>query len=343
MSAASPPRVAIVGAGLMGRWHAAYVRRSGGTVAAVVDRDLVAARALAARSRGAAVYGTDGDWPEIPGIDVVHICTPLSSHAAIAAAALDAGCHVVVEKPVAASLDETRRLLDLAARRRRSLLPVHQLPFQRGLVRLRHQIGRLGDLVDVCYRAFTAGAERVRDADRQQVLLEILPHPVSLFRALGLGQADWRLATRSAEEIVLEGEGEGPRRGIHLSTVARPTRHELVATGTRGSAVVDLFHGYCLFDCDSGANRISKVLRPFRHGSGLLVRGGANLVGRLLRWEPAYPGLPQLLAAFYRALQSDGREVIEASEMLAAAALIEKVAGAPMGTRAPVLSDRSRT
>jgi predicted dehydrogenase len=52
-----------------------------------------------------------------PAIDVVHVCTPNATHVQLATAAMEAGKHVVVEKPLALSPDEADRLVALALNR----------------------------------------------------------------------------------------------------------------------------------------------------------------------------------------------------------------------------------
>ncbi len=52
------------------------------------------------------------EWAD-PSLDVIHICTPNVTHAKLAAAALGADKHVVVEKPLALNSDEARHLVAL--------------------------------------------------------------------------------------------------------------------------------------------------------------------------------------------------------------------------------------
>jgi predicted dehydrogenase len=70
------------------------------------------------------------DWRELLGeIDVVSICSPASTHAAIVRAFLNAGSHVLVEKPIATTLDEAEELIALAAARGLVLTVGHQERF----------------------------------------------------------------------------------------------------------------------------------------------------------------------------------------------------------------------
>jgi predicted dehydrogenase len=107
-------RAGIVGTGFIAGVHAQAVRAMGGEIAAVLGSssrttgDGVLAMGAA---RGAADLA---ELVEADDVDVIHICTPNSTHVAMAEAALQAGKHVICEKPLATTLADARRLTDLA-------------------------------------------------------------------------------------------------------------------------------------------------------------------------------------------------------------------------------------
>ena len=127
----SPPftpaavRSVIVGTGFMGDVHARAVRAAGGTVAAVVSRSAdqaaAAARQFGAQSAHTSVAEalTHGD------VDVVHICTPNHTHTALAHEVLEAGVHVICEKPLATSVADAESLEAAAT----AAGVVHAIPF----------------------------------------------------------------------------------------------------------------------------------------------------------------------------------------------------------------------
>lgn len=321
-------RVAIVGAGLMGRWHAHYAVRAGARIAAIVDRDPASAQALRGRHPAAAAFSEFRECLGHSRVDVAHICTRTESHPELASEALAAGIHVLVEKPVAGSVAETNRLIDLARRADLRLCPAHQFPFQRGFRRVQQGLGRLGDLVSVEFHTCTAGGSGRPPSARREVLLEILPHPLSLFRALGLSLLDGpSLCFRDDYLMVHSFPDGGPSLIITIDLRGRPTRNELTLVGTRGSAYVDLYHGLSTFDAGTVSRR-AKMLRPFRDGAGLVAAAAANLVVRALRNEPAYPGLGDLIRAFYDAIRSGTPSPISDEEMLDIAGVMDRVSKA---------------
>ena len=113
-------RVALIGYGRAGQtFHTPLLRSTPGFDLAVV----VSSRPAQVRADlpQAIVVATPADVWADRAIDAVVIATPTATHGALAAAALEAGKHVVVDKPLAASLDEARRVGALAVRAGRVL------------------------------------------------------------------------------------------------------------------------------------------------------------------------------------------------------------------------------
>jgi len=142
-------RFAIIGAGVIGRTHAACIRAlaPGATLALVVDEvpgracDLAAAYGAEAATSASAAFSRDD-------IDAVAICTPSGRHADLAVAALDAGKHVIVEKPIDVTLRAARRVADAEARAAAIVTVVSQHRFDPSsqVVHRAIQEGRLGRL-----------------------------------------------------------------------------------------------------------------------------------------------------------------------------------------------------
>jgi predicted dehydrogenase len=117
-------RAAVVGVGYLGRFHAQkYAALPECELTAVVDTDTEVA------ARVATELGTRAlsDYRELCGqVDAVSVVTPTDSHAEIATTLLLAGAHVLVEKPIAQSVQQAQQLID-AARERGLVLQVGHL------------------------------------------------------------------------------------------------------------------------------------------------------------------------------------------------------------------------
>lgn len=113
-------QAAVIGTGFVGPFHVDAIRRGGyAEVVAIAGSDHERARARAAalgvRRATTDVRSLLGD----PSIDVVHVCTPNASHVELATAVLEAGKHLVLEKPIALDAGSALGLVELAARRDR--------------------------------------------------------------------------------------------------------------------------------------------------------------------------------------------------------------------------------
>jgi predicted dehydrogenase len=104
-------RAAIAGTGFIARVHAAALRELDVEVAAVCGRTQEGADAFGIGRP----YADLDELLETERVDVLHICTPNDAHASQALTALERGVHVVCEKPLAISTDESARLTAAAA------------------------------------------------------------------------------------------------------------------------------------------------------------------------------------------------------------------------------------
>jgi predicted dehydrogenase len=106
----------IAGTGFIGRVHARSLRLAGAELAGVAASTPESGSAAAAELGAARAFDSAEELVLDPGIDVVHICTPNHRHLPLAEAALEAGKHVICEKPLATDAAGAKRLVDAAAR-----------------------------------------------------------------------------------------------------------------------------------------------------------------------------------------------------------------------------------
>jgi predicted dehydrogenase len=109
--------VAVIGTGFIGRVHVRSARIAGANVLGVAASTPERSAAAAVSLNVPKAYATGLDAVRDPQVDVIHICTPNSLHVEVAKAALEAGKHVVCEKPLATSLSDARMLADIAKRK----------------------------------------------------------------------------------------------------------------------------------------------------------------------------------------------------------------------------------
>ncbi|MGH9660243.1 MAG: Gfo/Idh/MocA family protein [Bryobacteraceae bacterium] len=145
-------KTAVFGTGFMGRVHTEGIRRLGNVeVAAIAASSDGKARAFA---NDVGVKGASGDYRRLlddPTIDAVHICTPNALHGPMALAAIDAGKHVLCEKPLATSSIEGEKMVKKAAAKKVANCTFHNLRFYPMVQHIRHmrEAGQLGEIYAV--------------------------------------------------------------------------------------------------------------------------------------------------------------------------------------------------
>ena len=149
MSAArphSPPiRIGIIGAGIAGERHAeAFSKHPGSVVTAFAEIDGVRGAAVAARF--GARHFTDYRDMLAGGLDAVVVCLPHATHRRCAEDAAQAGVHILMEKPLATTLDDARAILEAVDRAgvRLMLGYVHRFRPEVEAARRLIQEGRIG-------------------------------------------------------------------------------------------------------------------------------------------------------------------------------------------------------
>jgi predicted dehydrogenase len=165
-----PVRVAIVGLGAFGVHHARhFAAHPSARLVAVADVDARRAQAAAARF-GAAAFA---DWRDMIGaVDAVSITVPASIHAGVAGAFVEAGNHVLVEKPLAATAGEARELVARARRKGVVLQAGHVERFSPAIAMLSERV-KAPRRISCVRRATWSG--RSTDVD---VVLDLMVHDI---------------------------------------------------------------------------------------------------------------------------------------------------------------------
>jgi predicted dehydrogenase len=173
-------RIAVVGAGHMGRYHAEkFAARSDCKLVAVADVDRSRAEALAAKFACSAV----ADYRQVLGTaDAAVISVPTERHREVAGACLEAGLHVLVEKPIAVDLPQSDALVELARKRNRVLQVGH---VERYNAAFRALAARMERPLFIDAERLSGFKQRGADVD---VVLDLMIHDLDLSLALAKGE-----------------------------------------------------------------------------------------------------------------------------------------------------------
>ena len=154
MAAVKKLRIGIIGCGGIANGKHMPSLKALGDVEMVAFCDIIAGRAeKAAKEYGAAGAKTYTDYKLLLAdktIDIVHVLTPNRSHSEISIAALEAGKHVMCEKPMAKSAADARKMVETAKRTGKKLTIGYQNRYRPESLYLKKLIER-GDLGDIYY------------------------------------------------------------------------------------------------------------------------------------------------------------------------------------------------
>lgn len=147
-----PIRLGVIGAGLIWeRVHRPILAELGAAFVpvAICDSSPERRAAAAAAYPGAAILADHRALLELPAVEVALVLTPIALNAPLAADALRAGKHVIMEKPIARSVAEGHALVELARSRGRTLCVAEQIGYRRAEATIADTIGAgaIGDLV----------------------------------------------------------------------------------------------------------------------------------------------------------------------------------------------------
>ncbi len=354
-------RAAVVGTGAISVEHLTFLSGRSRFVelpdrrvkpVAVCDLSPISARYAAETFDVDAHYTDLEQLLEFERPDVVHILTPPSTHVPLASLCLEAGAHVICEKPVAANIDELHALLDVAERCGRKITESHNYCFNPAIAELTQMLtdGTLGSLREVEIRIalpVTDPDGRFGDAN--------LPHPIhsmpagvihdftTHFASLLLHftgnirfprvtaawsnhSADPLFRYDNLDALMIGNGADGPVHGrFRFEAGAGPDTFTVRVYGSRGWAETDLFQPNTRVVMPRvGGSQLSPIANHVANGAGLIRNGMANL-GRKVMQRTPYEGLHLFLDDTYRALATGDELPVTADDMRAVCSLIDQL------------------
>jgi scyllo-inositol 2-dehydrogenase (NADP+) len=329
-------KVGVVGAGWVAtaRHIPCFQRIPGVEVVAVLDHSLSRARDAATRHKIARAF----DDPEefyATGLDIVAICTPPQTHAAVAIDALDRGSHVFIEKPMAMSEDEAQDMIRAADRNERLLCVSHNLLFSRSMQKIKKMaaLGELGEVRQV------VGFQLSSPTRRLPVWYSELPgglffdeaaHLLYLMRYfLGDSRLEVASVRRDSEgdavaSVLAKFQGEAAEGILSMSFEAPVSEWTLTVVGSRRVVIFDIFRDIltCLRPDGTHAGKDilrNTVLAGADFASGFVTSGVLHSTKRL------FYGHERLIDRFVESVRAGGQAPISGTDGLYVVSTIERL------------------
>jgi UDP-2-acetamido-3-amino-2,3-dideoxy-glucuronate N-acetyltransferase len=243
-SASNSPRIAVLGAGY---WGVNHIRNYNeiGALSVVCDTNAASLDEISARFPG---VRTELDLDRVltdDSIDGVVIATPAETHYALATRVIEAGKHLLVEKPLALDVNEGRRLVEMAESRGVTLMVGHLLEYHPAVQRLAELIrsGELGELRYIYSSRLNLGKVR----REENILWSFAPHDIAIIlrltdempiRVSATGGAYLQPAIADVTVTSLE-FGSSVRAHIFVSWLHPYKEQRMVVIGSKQMAVFD--------------------------------------------------------------------------------------------------------
>jgi predicted dehydrogenase len=347
-------KIAIVGCGKIADAHVEEIAKLSGTaLVAVCDRERLMAEQLAVRYTVPAYYDEFDGMLEKEKPDVVHVTTPPQSHVALAMTALKAGCHVYVEKPLAPTFADTRRIIAAAEGVNKKLTVGYTYYYDPPAEALRRMVaqGVIGDPVHIeSYygydlggtfgRAITGNPEHWVHSLPGKIFQNNLDHALNkitefipednptisakAFRRANESFGDMRDELMDELRVVLIGKKTSAY--VTFTCGVKPVGHFMRVYGTRCAAHVDFVSRAVIVEGDIRIpTAIGRALAPFGPAWRQFRAGGRNII-RFARSDFHYfAGMNRLLALFYEAIRTDGAPPIAYADIARVAAMQEEI------------------
>lgn len=335
-------RAGLIGAGHISPYHAAALRRVAGVqLAGIYDADIRRAQALAARLGTTAVTSVEALAAE--GADVMHVLTPPDTHAELAIEALRSGAHVLVEKPLATSVEDCERIGATAQRLGLRVCVDHSLLYDRR-IRAALRTARSGGIgrvlsVDIlrgaAYGPYTGGPLPPQYRSAGYPFRDLGVHQLYLFAAF-LGpiedvRADWSQSggdpNLAYDEWYADVRCRDGRGHVHIAFNARPHQNLILVQGTRGILRIEQMSMLCTRRV---AMPIPKAFERAANAYGeslqTVLQMTAGMAGALVGSVRQYDGVQRLVAEFYRSLDAGLPVPVSVEEATPIVGWVERIA-----------------
>jgi predicted dehydrogenase len=344
-------KVGIVGCGVISGPHLdALAKIDNAEVVAACDPFEAARDQIAQKYNIPQMYASHEEMLEKQELDVIHICSPAQNHAPAALAAIEAGCHVLIEKPMTVNAAEATKIVAAAKKKNVVLSVDHNHVYDEVMVKARSIIAS-GAIGSVSYVESWYGTSYSSDTKSRYLTYEakdnwaydmpgalyqnFISHPISLLMEI-MGDAAVKhvhskfnrvVPHMATDELRVTFENETTVGMLHLSMAVSPRYLFVNVFGTEGTLKIDLLNKTVFLDKPNA--RLPRVVSRSMTGlsAGKMMIGSAigNFVKGLTGKYNMYQGNETLVRLFYRSILEGGPNPVSGEEGLRSMEIMDEV------------------
>lgn len=339
-------KIGIIGCGTIAKEHAGIVKKLfPDALLTFCDINKIYAEKMAAKYNGKSFYDNIDELLEKEMPDTIHVLTPVSGHAGIAEKALNAGCHVYIEKPVTETIAEYSRITDLAKAKGKKVCAGYSALGMPVVLRAKEVIdsGKFGRLIAVhCSFGNSWPGNTIPYGNPNHwaylmtggVLQNMADHPTSLILDALERVDDFKIFYSRRNllpndcpdllHVAVRNQNQIGSLTLSLGHGSADKRIHYILEG--GSIIVDLARQlYCATEGKGPHNFIKKTLSGITEGFSLSGGTINNIFSVATGKLKKNPGLVNVVTNYYRAVNSNQELLVKERTVINTITLLENV------------------
>jgi len=347
-------KVALIGSGHIASIHGSIIKkRPNVEIVGIADKDLARAKSGSVQLNSCRYYKDAELMLTENSPDIVHVLTPPQFHSELSIMAMNRGCHVFVEKPLALTTNDAKKMIDAAYKNNVKLCVNHNMVYETAAHKAKavSDTGILGRIVSVeaCYqfdaRRYPAILEEGAEychwtyALNGGPLQDLIPHPASLIFEYVSGIDDLKYIGKNRgvlpngwlDEIKVLVSSKKVVGYISLSLSEKPDTIILNIKGTKGALQANLFSDILTIQKRSYLPRaVNRGLYGVR-AAGQNLRWTVNNIYRLVTGRlDKTNGVAALISKFYESIENEDEPPIAYNQSLHVVELMEGIWPSPV-------------
>ncbi len=332
--------IGIVGCGLNSDYHINFSKAyPAAEIVGIVDKDEIKAKACAEKYGIQAIFSSIGKLVQQEKPNVIHIVTPPKTHFALAKEAIELGCNVLVEKPLALNLQEAQELYNLAERYNVKLCTMHNHFFDPCMAQVQERVkaGNFGKIINVeSYYGLNTRIPAFREYPAPNVLPwlytmpggvyhDFMAHPLYVMLDYTGKPLEVKVMSKTfgtlphgiPDELRVLIDGEKAFGILTFSFAANPHLHFLKIYGTTMIAEVDFnTMTNVIHPVSSLPKAAQKATYNLSESSQLFRSTTANVINFVRGKLKPYQGMQILIHRFYDSIKNNSQPPVSKQQAL---------------------------